>query len=364
MKIESLTIYKTTLRCKKPFLIASGGMDLCHGLLIELKSDTGLSGWGEAVPLPDLTYETEAGCLSAIRDYLFPAVRGLEPWQIEEAHRRMDAAVRKHPSAKAAIDLAMHDLTGRAWSVPVTAILGGPARPVLTNYSIGLATPEDAAEEARHLVESGYAVVKLKVGDDPREDLERVRCVRSAIGPDVPLRIDANEGWSYTQARWALPKMEPYQIEFIEQPIERGDYVGHARLRRCTSIPIALDEGICDIHDAIRSIEADAADIFNIKLMKSGGLHPARAVVSLARAHGIDLMVGGMVGESSLAVAAAASLASAYHFEYADLDADLLLADSLGVEPNLPLINSHREVLNQPGLALGKLNPQFFQELT
>lgn len=363
MRIEHFKLHRTMLRCKKPFQIATGVSDVCQGLVLELITESGHSGFGEAVPLPDLTYETMDGCQSAIRDVLFPCVVGLEPWMIEEAHRRMHQALRKHPSARAAIDLAMHDLTGRLWGVPVTSLLGGPARGVLTNYSIGLCPPEAAAEEARHLVEIGYAVVKLKVGDDPREDLERVRSVRRAIGPETPLRIDANEGWSYTQARWALPKMEPYSVELCEQPLERGDYRGSARLRANTSIPIILDEGICDVADAIRSIEADAADGFNIKLMKSGGLLPAKAVVSMARAHGLDLMVGGMVGESSLAVAAAASLASAYHFEFADLDADLLLADSLSLEPNLPLEQSRRFVQQKPGFAMGEMNRRFFETL-
>jgi L-alanine-DL-glutamate epimerase-like enolase superfamily enzyme len=193
--------------------------------------------------------------------------------------------------------------------------------------------------------------------------LRRVRAVRGAIGPDIKLRIDANEGWSMAGATWALKRMEPYHIELVEQPLARWDLRGAALLRQRTTIPIAADEGVRDARDAARSIEAGAVDIINIKLMKSGGLHPAREIVALARTHGIQLMVGGMVGESSLAVAAAASLASAFNFEYADLDADLLLADSLSETDCLPLEQSQRHPQARPGFGLGRTRSEFLTPL-
>ena len=363
-RIRDFRLYRTRLRCKKPFQIASGVSDVCTGLVLELRTEGGVSGWGEAVPLPYLTGETVEGCQAALSQLLVPAILGLQPWSFETAHQRMNRVTSAHPSARAAVDLALHDLTGRLWKTPVAELLGGECQPVLTNYSIGLTSADEAGEEAFGLVEEGYHAIKLKVGSDPDEDVRRVKSVRGAIGPEIKLRIDANEGWNLIDASRALTRMEPFNVELVEQPLPRWDLKGAATLRSRTRIPIAADEGVKDARDALRSIEAGAVDIINIKLMKCGGLHPARQIVTLARIHGIQLMVGGMVGESSLAVSAAASLAAAFNFEYADLDADLLLADQISQEDSLPLIDSHRCPQRRPGLGLGETRAELLTLLS
>jgi L-alanine-DL-glutamate epimerase-like enolase superfamily enzyme len=361
MKIVSFRLFRTTLRCKKPFHIASGVSDVCHGILLELTTDDETIGWGEAAPDPYLTGETFTGCLAALKEQYLPAVLGLNPFAIGEAHARMGRVLIGHPAARCAVDLALHDLMGQRSGQSVVALLGGTGRPVATNYSIGLGTAEEAASEARSLVEQGYATIKLKVGADPGEDVERAEAVRSVIGPDLGLRIDANEGWNAHQARYALSRMERLEVELCEQPLERHELAATARLRAQTRIPLAADESVHTMHDALHAIQAGAYDIFNLKLMKSGGLWPARQIVTLARSHGVQLMVGGMVGESSLAVTAAASLASAFGFEYADLDADLLLADKLGGA--LKLENGSRWLSEAPGWGFGELNLRLIEAL-
>lgn len=349
-QIRSFELLPTLLHCKKPFRIATGVSDVCQGLVLRLTTESGMVGLGEAVPIPHLTGETLAGCRSALEEELLPRLMGLEFWAIQEAHARMNAAVSGHPSARCAVDLALHDLAARACGQPLVRFLGGHKFRVLTNYSIGLASPPDAAMEARSIVESGYHAVKLKVGDDPDTDVARVKAVRSAMGPDLALRIDANEGWTPVQALRALSRMEPFNVELVEQPVARRDLATMARLRSRVAIPICADEGVHTPVDAARHIEAGAIDVINIKLMKSGGLQPAREIVALARAHGVALMVGGMVGESELSVTAAASLAAAFGFEYADLDADLLLRDQLCKEPGISLEGSERVLSHRPGL--------------
>ncbi|MCE7872265.1 dipeptide epimerase [bacterium CPR1] len=356
MLIEKMEIFRTRLRCKKPFRIATGVSDQCEGILVKLTTDGGAAGWGEASPDPYLTGETMDGVVSLLVHDLFPVVRGLSPWQLEEIHRRMAAACVANPSARCAIDLACHDLIARQAGVSLVSFLGGSSGRVLTNYSIGLCTAEEAAKEARRIIESGYRAVKLKVGNDPEEDYARVKAVRSSIGPEVPLRIDANEGWTYSQALRALTRIEPFGVELIEQPIARWDYEGMARLRERVTPPIAADEGVHSPRDAARAIAAGAVDIINIKLMKSGGLYPARSIVAQARAHGVALMVGGMVGESRLAVSAATALAAAYRFEFADLDADLLLAEDAVAEGGVTLDGSERVLPDLPGLGVQKLD--------
>jgi o-succinylbenzoate synthase len=358
-EIRSFELLTTRLHCKKPFRIATGVSDVCQGILLRLTTASGLTGLGEAVPIPHLTGETLEGAREALREELMPRLLGLDCWGLQEAHARMDAAVTGHPSARAAVDLALHDLAARACGQPLVRFLGGRSLRVETNYSIGLASPPEAAAEARSIVESGYHIVKLKVGDDPDTDVARVKAVRSAMGPDLKLRIDANEGWTPVQALRALSRMEPFRVELVEQPVARWNWRAMAELRARVGIPIAADEGVHTSRDAARAIEAGAIDIINIKLMKSGGLAPARDIVALARAHGIGLMVGGMVGESALAVTAAASLAAAFGFEYADLDADLLLRDQLCRQPGIGLEGSDRVLSELPGLGGLELDAAF-----
>ena len=173
------------------------------------------------------------------------------------------------------------------------------------------------------------------------------------------LRIDANEGWDLSQATGALKQMSRYRLELVEQPLPRWDLKGMAELRRRTNVPVAADESVHSARDALKAVEAEAVDIINIKLMKSGGLHPAREITAIARAAGVRLMVGGMVGESSVAVAAAASMASAWKFEHADLDADLLLADRLVTSGGLELRGDARVLDPSPGYGVLELDQRF-----
>ncbi|MEW6280850.1 MAG: dipeptide epimerase [Candidatus Eremiobacterota bacterium] len=359
MRIDRLDIYRSSLRCKKPFRIATGVSDHCSALLVKLTTDTGEVGWGEAAPDPYLTSETLESCEALLRDHFFPVLKGLSVFEIEEVHRRMERAAYGNPSARCGVDLAVYDLLARRMGVTLVEYLGGSARRVLTNYSIGLMPVEEAAQEARRIVEAGYRCVKLKVGDDPDDDVARVRAVRTAIGPDIPLRIDANEGWNYSDALRALTRMEPYSVQLVEQPLARWDLDGMARLRQRVLPPIAADEGVHSPREAARAISAGAVDIINIKLMKSGGLHPARTIVALARTHGVRLMVGGMVGESRLAVTAATALAAAFRFEYADLDADLLLAEDAVAEGGVTLEASERVLPDGPGSGILRLDERY-----
>jgi len=352
VQLFRIEILRARLRCHKPFRTASVVSDVCRTLVVRVYTRNGLSGIGEAVPKPLLTGETVEGCEAAIRQFLWPAVQGLDAWAVEDLHRAMDRCVCGHPAARAALDMAVHDLLARSAGVPLASFLGGSPRPVLTDFSIGLCGPEEAAAEGRRLVEAGYRAVKVKVGHDPDQDVERVRAVRAAVGPDIGLRVDANEGWSFAQALRALKRMEPCDLELVEQPLPRWDLEGMARLRARIQPPLAADEAVHTLQDARRVLETGAADVLNLKLMKCGGLHPARQIVALARAGGLGLMVGGMVGESGISVAAGASLAAAATFDFADLDADLLLRDDLCSGNGPGLEDSRRILADRPGLGV------------
>jgi L-alanine-DL-glutamate epimerase-like enolase superfamily enzyme len=355
--ITGWSLHQTKVACKRPFAIATGVQDECSGLLLQLKTQDGAVGWGEGVPLPYLTGETLSGCSAALQEVLLPALIGQNPLGMEALRHRLDRRMVGQPAARCAIDLALHDLGSRRAQLPAWAFLGGDNRPVPTNYSIGLASPQEAAEQARALIEQDFACIKLKIGQDPDLDLERVRAVRGALGPEVPLRVDANEGWTYVQARRFVSRAEAFDLQLLEQPLARWDFEGLARLRQISSTPICADESLRSAVDARRLAALGAVDIFNIKLMKCGGILEARDIIAIARAHGIQLMIGGMVGESRLAVAASTAVASTWRFDYADLDADLLLRTnySEGGAYHQPV--GTRFLPDTPGWPLGDLLP-------
>ena len=361
--ITGWSLHRTQVVCKQPFAIATGVQDRCSGLLVELKTDQGLSGWGEGVPLPYLTGESLTGCQAALQEVFLPDLIGQNPLAMEVLRQRLDRRMVGQPAARCAIDLALHDLCSRLAQLPCWAYLGGDNQPVATNYSIGLTSPREAAEQARALVEQEFSCIKLKIGSDPDLDLERARAVRGAIGPEIPLRVDANEGWNFVQAKRFLTRADALDLQLIEQPLARWDFEGLRQLRQLSSTPICADESLRGVQEARRLADMEAVDIFNIKLMKCGGILVARDIIAIARAHGIQLMIGGMVGESSIAVAAATAVASTWRFEYADLDADLLLRAnfSSGGAHHHPI--GQRHLPDGPGWPLGQLSPEHTTEL-
>jgi len=352
VRLFQIEVFRTSLQCHKPFQTASVRSESCQTLQVRLRTHNGLTGVGEAVPKPRLTGETLEGCEAALRDLLWPAIEGMDARGVEDLHNAMNRETVGHSSARAALDVAVHDLLARAAGIPLHLFLGGTRRRVMTDFSIGLGSPAEAAAEARRQVEAGFRAIKLKVGLDPDEDAERVRAVRAAIGPDLGLRVDANEGWTFSEALRALKRMEPCDLEMVEQPLVRWDLEGMARLRGRVNVPLVADEALQTPRDALRIVESGAADILNLKLMKCGGIHPARQIVALARAGGLGLMVGGMVDESGISVAAGASLAAAATFDFADLDADLLLRDDLCSGNGPGLEDSRRILADRPGLGV------------
>jgi L-alanine-DL-glutamate epimerase-like enolase superfamily enzyme len=214
--------------------------------------------------------------------------------------------------------------------------LGSSTSRFKTNYSIGICDLDETVDLARQFQEAGYDRIKLKVGLDPDYDVSRILKLGESLEPHVLLRLDANGGWTRHQALEVLRRCERHDapIEFVEQPVQREDFEGLRILRERTVYRIAADESVQDREDALRLLEGRCVDILNLKLMKTGGLLPALEIAALARAFRCQLMVGGMVGESEISVTAAASLAASQEFEYADLDADILLKDGpFEVEP-------------------------------
>ena len=234
--------------------------------------------------------------------------------------------------------------------------MGGYRTEILTDMTLGIKSPKEMAKDAVKAVEKGFKALKVKVGVNPAEDVERVKLIRKAIGDDLKLRLDANQGWTPKQAIKALNKMEKFNIQFAEQPVPAENLKGLVKVRKKTPIPIMADESVHSPEDALGLIKAEAVDLLNIKLMKSGGILKGRKIVDVAEAAGIPCMIGCM-GESEIGIAAGAHFAAAFkNLQYADLDSDLLLKDKLAKKGGTKVKNSMRIFPKQHGLGIRKLD--------
>jgi L-alanine-DL-glutamate epimerase-like enolase superfamily enzyme len=319
LKIEAVDLFLFDIPLIVPFRIAIGEMKAANLLLVRIHTDQGVVGLGEACPFPPITGETQATNAAAART-IRDMILGKDPLAIDGLLRGLGPLVHSNPSAVAAFDMALHDILGKVAGLPLFRLLGGSDPSFETDITAGLDTPAAMAERIRGFVRDGYRTVKVKVGLDPDEDVARLRAVREAIGGDIGIRIDANQGWSVPQAVYALRKMEPLRIEFCEQPVRASDTAGLRAVRLQSPISIMADESLFLPADAVRLITAEACDSFNIKVMKAGGLLNSVRIAHVADAANMRCMVGCMLDSKLALTAAAHVVASQANIIYADLD--------------------------------------------
>ncbi len=360
MKIKDVDIYYFDIPLAEPFKIAIGTVDRATNVLIRVHTEDGLTGLGEACPFPPITGETQETNIAVaknLRDMLI----GTDALAIESFLDRAAGFVRTNPSIVAAFDMALHDILGKAASLPIYRLLGGELRPLATDITVDLNSPETMAEKARKFIHQGYTKIKVKVGQDPELDTARLEAIRSAIGPEPMISIDANQGWTVPQAISALVGMERFKIEFVEQPVAAWDITGLRAVRERSPIPIMADEALFSPHDAIRLIQAEACDYFNIKLMKAGGLSNSLSIAQIAEAANIRAMVGCML-ETRLALTAAAHLMTARrNIVFADLDGNM----SHTIDPIIGGMEVKGGVItlpDSPGLGVD-VDPAFIKKL-
>ncbi|MGH7584912.1 MAG: dipeptide epimerase [Gemmatimonadales bacterium] len=302
-----------TLKTRHPFIIARGGQSEYRTVWVRLRDGDGLEGWGEAAP--NRYYgETPETVLAALDVY--GTVLPKDPFDLEEAERRWESALRGNASARAALSAALHDLVGKRLGVPVHRLWGlDPAKAPRSTFTIGLDTPETMQQKVVEAAE--YPILKVKLGTDRDEEI--LRALREAT--DRELRVDANCGWSVKQALRMLPVLEQYGVTVLEQPLDPRNLDGLAQVSAAAEIPVIADES-CLVARDIPPL-AGRVDGINIKLAKCGSLREAIRMIAVARAHGMLVMVGCMI-ESSIAITAAA------HFtplvDVVDLDGAALLA--------------------------------------
>lgn len=332
--IATIDVIPVRLPLREPFVISYGTYPDVLSVLVRVTAGDGLVGWGEATPDPNVTGETWGGTAAMLRDDLAPVLIGRDARDREAAMRALGARVEGVPAAKAALDMALHDLIGHAAGVPVWVLLGGRSKPHLTiSRVVSMKAPTDMAQDAAQHVADGFKTVKVKVGEGAnwRLDAARIAAVREAIGPEIGLKIDVNQGWRTAgTAIAAIRAVLDRSPDYVEQPVAWWDLEGLAEVRRQTGATIMVDEGCHGPREMLRVAALRAADLVNIKLMKCGGLLAALKLNAIAETAGIVAQVGTMV-ESSIASAAGLHLALATaNVRTVEMGGPLMLAEDLG----------------------------------
>lgn len=286
-------------------------------VLVRVADESNRLGLGEASVTSVWSGETQAGTIALIREQLAPLIVGADPFDTEWIGRRLDRTSFANSFAKAALEMALLDLQGHILDVPLFKLLGGrDTQPsgkdpgIRLKFVIGAVEPDVAAERARRMIERGWKAIKVKVGRDPKADVERLRSVRHAIGPDCFLSVDANGGYTVDQAIWVAGRLEKLDIAIFEQPTRRGDHVGMSEVRRRSGIPVMADESVFTDQDLLDVIRAGSADLISLYPGKHGGIRNTQHLARMAEAAGLPCTIGSNL-EREVATAAMAHVAVA-----------------------------------------------------
>ena len=328
--IERVLVTPVSVDLHTPFVTALRRTTTTDTVVVRLVDSDGVTGWGEAPQVWQVTGESLAGAAACIEGPLAAVVRGVDADDLVPACRAVAGAVAGNFGAKSAVDVALHDLAARRRGVSLPVFLGSSTLTVATDVTLAAGDAEELAANARKRVAEGFTVLKLKVGTDAAGDVGRVRAAREAAGPDALIRLDANQGWTAREAVRVISALEDahLDVELVEQPVAAADLDGLAWVTSRVSTPVLADEAVYCVRNLVEVIRRRAADLVNVKLAKCGGLSAARTLLEVARAHGVGTVVGSMM-ETHVGVGAAASLAAAYGTTaVADLDAAWWAASS------------------------------------
>ncbi|MER7794177.1 dipeptide epimerase [Streptomyces sp. NPDC097640] len=323
MTIAAVHVHRLVAPLHTPFVTALAHLTHVSTVVVEIVDRDGRSGFGEAPEVWTVTGSSLASSEACVTEVFTPLLIGRDADDLVENCRRVSRAVVGNEPAKAAVDIALHDLAAVRLGIPLVRLLGGSGLVVPTDVSLAVGTVGSMATAAKSRVAEGFDVLKVKVGTDAATDINRVTAVRQAVGPEVRIRLDANQGWTPREAVRVIRSLEDagMEVEFVEQPVAYRDVEGLAWVSDRVETPIMADESVFDVRDLVEVIRRRAADLVNVKLAKSGGLSAARTLLELARAQGMGTILGCML-ESEIGTGAAASLVAAYGTTMvSDLDA-------------------------------------------
>lgn len=323
MRITRVEAWAVEMPLTEPYTIAYETVTKAANVFLRLVTDGGPVACGVAAPDVEVTGETPDDVLAAVRDVVEPALKGEDGLARVRILESIKPALAGKPSALAAVDIALHDLLGRTAGLSLHRVLGGFRDSMPTSVTLGILPVEEMLEAAQAWVADGFTSLKIKGGLDVDADVERIHRLREAMGPELEIRFDANQGYDAVRALDFVERTRAARVELLEQPTPRGEPVTLGIVSRDASIPVMADESLMNVRDAFRIASEGLADMVNVKLMKVGGIVEALHVNSVARAAGLEVMVGCM-DESAYGIAAGLHFALARsNVMYADLDGHL-----------------------------------------
>ncbi len=328
---------------KKPFKISYATFNEYEGVIVKICTEN-YCGYGEASPSPRVVGDTVDTVISVLKR-LKPLLIGERVENYAAIMENLNKSIIHNSSAKAAIDFALFDILAQKADMPLKNLLGGKKEKIETSLTVTIGPVKESVKQAQLLLSQGAKVLKVKIGIDPEEDIERIRAIREIT--DAKIRVDGNQGYTLKRAIKVLRALERYDIEFAEQPIPVGQEKDFEILRKSTAIPIMADESVHNANDVLNLV--DKVDAINIKLMKSGGIYEAIKMASIARAAGMKIMVGCMI-ETQIGIAAGTHFALGLGVDYADLDGHMDLKE----QPYLGVVykDGYNMVRNAPGLGI------------
>ena len=347
MKITNIRTSILNAPLKNPFITSLRRVDALEDLVVIIECDDGSMGYGEGAPTPVITGET-LGSMIATIEYIKPHLIGLEIEDFETLLKSVHDLIIKNTTAKSALEIALYDLKAKSENQPLYKMLGGTKTHFKTDITISMGEIDKMISDSLNAVSLGYDTLKIKIGDDPKKDVERIIAIDSALDDTIKLRLDANQGWTAQESVELLHALEKRDIiaEFIEQPVAADDIEGLKYIKERVQTPLLADESIFSLKDAKKLLEMQAIDYVNIKLAKTAGITQALELADLSAEFGVKCMIGCML-EGPISVAAGVHVASAKAdiITMLDLDAVSLLA-SHPVQTNI-IFNESEIILSE-----------------
>lgn len=328
MNITEIHIARLTIPLTRPFITAVRRTECVDDVIVMIKTNRGNIGYGSAASTPAITGDSTESIVAAIKDILAPQLIGRSISELNLLLQMMHQSIKGNTSAKAAMDIALHDVFAQYCGLPLYQLLGGNKNTTNSCITISVKSIEDMVQDALDLVKQGYRTIKIKLGLNPVEDMKRVYAIRQAVGTSITLLVDANQGWSYEDALKVIESFKLLNIPLVEQPVAARDMSHLKAISEQVDCSIIADEACFSAEDTLNIVINKSCDGVNIKLMKSGGIEQAQVIYNIAKTAQMQIMVGCML-ESPIGVAAIASFAlSKPDILYADLDPIFLIRDN------------------------------------
>ena len=354
MKITEIKYAMLRVPLKTPFKTALRTVDKAEDVVIMVHTDSGHVGYGAAPATAVITGDTHGSIIDAIRHYIEPRLIGEDVADLNRLVNLIQGTMEKNSSAKAAVEIAIYDLWGQLYGAPLYKLLGGGDPVITTDITISVDYIDKMVADSMAAVERGFESLKIKVGKDIGVDVERVKAIHAAVENRALLRLDANQGWTAKQAVYALQTLEDagVKLELVEQPVKARDLEGMRYVTERVHTPVMADESVFGPMEVIDLIRMRAADIINIKLMKTGGISNAIRIADIASMYGVECMIGCMLeGAISVAAAVHVAVAKASVITKIDLDGPSLCAYN-PVHGGVIFNESEITVQDAPGLGI------------